>query len=521
MAQVSIVHDGYEIDGKFLRADWIGPEKRAELDALAAGQPPPPPPAQPQYMEPVYVPKEGAGFAGGGAARKMIAPGMTYSGNPEEVMSIPGGNGDPAAQSVAPSPAEPAPAAPSPQQMAPGLPGLGGSPAPSMPSAPSMAMQTTTQIAPKLAKGTIAGLESAAEATAKAERQAMEVVAQNKARQGEILQLESMRQNFQNAAEAEAESARQTEVQAQVLDIQESVKALESKSIDPDRRWKEMGTGGQIGTAVSLMLGAIGAALTKGPNYALDMYQKAVDQDIDAQRAEIAKAQSVVGLKNNALSQLMAKGASERQAIAALRAQKLEAVQTALKAEALKDDSKEVQARAIAAEAAAEERKKKFLADLELATKDRVTIQTAPVTGAGKELQERAVYLPGGGVAYAPDPESARKIREQSASTMSIQQKTDRLIKLTQSYTGKVLPGAVKDEIRATINDLVMDYGKAKQQGAMGEEEFDRMKSLFKDPSSFFVADSRAVAAAQAFRQRSDAGFINTLMSNGMIGARK
>lgn len=530
MAQVSIVPDGYTVDGKFLRADWIGPEKRAELDALASGGTPPPVQQQ-QYMAPVYVPKEGAGFLGGGAARKMIAPGMVYSGNPEDVMSVPGGTGDPsatpaAAPTVAPSDgAGPTAGTPGPQQPAQGL---GMSP-PSMPAGMpgfgggGMAIQTTTQVMPKLSRSDIKGLSDAADVTAAAEAKAIEVKAQGMAKQAEIQQLDSMRQGFQNAAEQESEAARQNEINAQMADIQESVKEYNSKEVDPDRRWKSMGGGSKAGTVISLMLGAMGAAFTKGPNYALEQYERSIDRDIDAQKTEIAKSRDAVGLKNNMMSQLMAKGTSERQAQAALRVQRMEELQTGIKAEMLRNDSAEVQARGNASLAAAEERKLKFLAELKLATQDRSQIQMAPNTAntkAMQELNERAVGLPGGGVAYAPRAEDATKLREQSATTMSIQNKTDRLIKLTQSYAGKSIPGQVKDEAKALITDLTMDYGKAKQAGAMSDDEFERMSGLFKDPTSVFVSDSRAVAAAQAFRQRSDANFINALRANRMIGQK-
>lgn len=402
----------------------------------------------------------------------------------------------------------------SPPSMAPGLPGFGGG---------GMAIQTTTQVMPKLSRSDIKGLSDAADVTAAAEAKAIEVKAQGMAKQAEIQQLDSMRQGFQNAAEQESEAARQNEINAQMADIQESVKEYNSKEVDPDRRWKSMGGGSKAGTVISLMLGAMGAAFTKGPNYALEQYERSIDRDIDAQKTEIAKSRDAVGLKNNMMSQLMAKGTSERQAQAALRVQRMEELQTGIKAEMLRNDSAEVQARGNASLAAAEERKLKFLSELKLATQDRTTIQMAPNAGGAKAMQEvneRAVGLPGGGVAYAPDAESARKLREQSSTTMSIQNKTDRLIQLTKSYVGKSLPGQVKDEAKGLITDLVSDYAKAKQAGALSDDEFDRMAGLFKDPTSIFVSDSRAIAAAQAFRQRSDAQFINTLRANRMLGQR-
>lgn len=395
-----------------------------------------------------------------------------------------------------------------------GLPGLFG-------GGGGMQVSTTTQVAPKLSRGDMAKLEASMDATAAAERKRAEIAAQNQAHQAGIMQDEAERQKIEIAREAEREAERQRTVDTQMADIQETVRELQTKEVDPNRRWKSMSTGGQIGTAISLMLGALGAALTKGPNYALDMYEKAIDRDIDAQKSEIAKAQSVVGLKNNMLSQIMAKGGSERQAAAALRAQKLDEAQAYMRAEAMRTGSAEAAAQADAAIAAAEERKQKALAELKLATQDRVTIQTSPASNSAMaDITKRAVGLPGGGVAYAPDDESARKIREQSATTMSIHDKTNRLIALTKNHTGKVVPGQVKDEVKSLITDLVQDYAKAKQAGAMSDDEFDRMAGLFKDPSSLFVADSRAISAAQTFRQRSDAQFINTLRANRMLGAQ-
>jgi hypothetical protein len=71
---------------------------------------------------------------------------------------------------------------------------------------------------------------------------------------------------------------------------------LESGKINPNRYYENMDTGKRIRTAIGLILGGIGSGLTHGPNVALQLMNKAVDDDIMSQKADIGKTQNLLSI---------------------------------------------------------------------------------------------------------------------------------------------------------------------------------------------------------------------------------
>lgn len=63
--------------------------------------------------------------------------------------------------------------------------------------------------------------------------------------------------------------------------------AAYSKQIDPRRLWASKSTGEKISASIGLILGGMGAGLTRGPNQVLELLNKQIDRDIDAQRSDL------------------------------------------------------------------------------------------------------------------------------------------------------------------------------------------------------------------------------------------
>jgi hypothetical protein len=68
--------------------------------------------------------------------------------------------------------------------------------------------------------------------------------------------------------------------------------------IDPNRVWTNMSTGNKVLASIAVLIGGIGSGLTGKSNAALDSIDKSIEQDIDAQKANL-------GNKNNLLSHYM------------------------------------------------------------------------------------------------------------------------------------------------------------------------------------------------------------------------
>lgn len=94
---------------------------------------------------------------------------------------------------------------------------------------------------------------------------------------------------------AELERARLERQRAQSVmtksqnDLDAANKAYQAASIDPNRFYKNRSSAENVMSAIGVALGAFGASMTHSPNFALDIINKAVDNDIEAQKAEIAK----------------------------------------------------------------------------------------------------------------------------------------------------------------------------------------------------------------------------------------
>jgi len=83
---------------------------------------------------------------------------------------------------------------------------------------------------------------------------------------------------------AAAQQQRMAQYQAQYDSLTKEVAA---GKIDPDNYWHHKSTGSKIGAAIGLILGGIGSGLTGQPNAALQVLNKHIENDIDAQKENL------------------------------------------------------------------------------------------------------------------------------------------------------------------------------------------------------------------------------------------
>lgn len=78
---------------------------------------------------------------------------------------------------------------------------------------------------------------------------------------------------------------------------QQMMNDIDAFRIDPTRRWNSIGAGNQALASFAMILGGIGQGLGggRGPNYAMQVIDKAIDQDIDAQKSELQKRETLLG----------------------------------------------------------------------------------------------------------------------------------------------------------------------------------------------------------------------------------
>jgi len=86
------------------------------------------------------------------------------------------------------------------------------------------------------------------------------------------------------------------ETQKSILeeDHQDLVNKVSAAQIDPNRMWTKMSEGNKALAGIGMALGAFGSALTGQQNTAANIIQKAIDNDIEAQRLNLGKQQNLL-----------------------------------------------------------------------------------------------------------------------------------------------------------------------------------------------------------------------------------
>lgn len=97
-------------------------------------------------------------------------------------------------------------------------------------------------------------------------------------------------------------------------------KAYADKTLDPDHYWHQLGTAGQISSGIGMILSGIGSGITGQPNMALQLLQKGIDRDIEAQKNSQDQKMNLWKMNREALgNDLAANLATQNQYYTALK----------------------------------------------------------------------------------------------------------------------------------------------------------------------------------------------------------
>ncbi len=195
--------------------------------------------------------------------------------------------------------------------------------------------------------------------------------------------------------------------------------------VNPNRLYQNMSTGGKIASTIGLILGGLGAGATGGKNLAVEAMQKAIETDVDAQKANQSSAMNLykmnleathngVEARNLTINQLMsaaqaqlAKRAADttnqngqleaQKAIQDIQAKKMENAQNAYKFKTLEELSNSSKANVPPGQVDLDKFNKYKLAgvmpkeDSEAATKEANAYQEKQVLK--KDMDESAAHL--------------------------------------------------------------------------------------------------------------------------------
>lgn len=221
--------------------------------------------------------------------------------------------------------------------------------------------------------------------------------------------LQATMQSAQNQA-AQAEAKRQEILQKQNEELQKSIDDFRGQKVDAGK-FMNQSTGNKILAAISMGLGAMGASMTKQPNYALEIIQNSINNDIAAQKANIDQTGNLVNAKRGIISDLRQRFGDERQAEAAQRMMYLDNTKMQIEQLAAGTKSKEVQANA-----------QNMIAGIELAkAKANMEFNVAAQQYANKQKQPDIVKQ----IAIIPDS----KMQEKAYGELGVYKQKEAAIK--------------------------------------------------------------------------------------------
>lgn len=115
--------------------------------------------------------------------------------------------------------------------------------------------------------------------------------------QAETQQSKDMSTSYQAyvAKLQQLDQQRVTETKAAQARIDQVISDISQSKIDPNHFWSTRSTTEKVATGIGLILGGIGSGLTKQPNMAAQFVERAIDRDVEAQRAEIGKKENLLG----------------------------------------------------------------------------------------------------------------------------------------------------------------------------------------------------------------------------------
>lgn len=228
--------------------------------------------------------------------------------------------------------------------------------------------------------------------------------------------------------------------------------------IDPNRHWQGMGVAGKVSSVIGMILGGLGASGTGGRNLAVELLERNIGQDLEAQRAELGK-------KQNLLSHHLQAGRDLQSALELARADKRDMFAAELERAAMANGGPEALARAKILSGQA--RQQSELARREVALKElgAQMAMAAKMKAGMEDMTERAVQLPTGGVIVARSKEAAEKAAGLVGDYFKARAALDELVAFRKKFGSEKIPG---EELAAASVIALRLQSAIRKEGGFG-----------------------------------------------------
>lgn len=315
-----------------------------------------------------------------------------------------------------------------------------------------------------------------------------------------------------------AQEATKNQIQSNLNDFNkefgDAVKDLKDTKIDSNHYLNSLGTPGKISTTIGLILGGFGSGLTGQPNAALGLLQKHIDNDVEAQRADL-------GRKQNLLSANIQHFNSVQDGIKATQLQQTAIVADQLRQEAAKATNPMAKANALKAAGDLEAarapeyinlaNRQALIRSMNDAGGNNVeqTMNYARVLNPelAKDLESR--YVPHVGLATVPVPAEARNTM---VAKQELGQALTDLQDWASKHSGSLDPSAINEGKAKAAN--VQNLYRAGINGGVfkkGEQSF--IDNIVDSDQTKFFNNIRTLPQLKAVKESNDQQ-LNTLKSS-------
>lgn len=315
--------------------------------------------------------------------------------------------------------------------------------------------------------------------------------------------------------------------------LRRSIDEYKAMNENPSQHWSRASFGGKLVGGIAAAMGAFGAALARTPNFALEIMNKQIDDEMQAQRRNIEKAGSNIEAQKGILAQMYLKLGDVDKAEAAARAQIYDGLQMDLAAMRKNYPAKVYQERADAANAMLEQQKSAAILDYkmqaQLAAEESARQEALRKMGAANAAAARQrkdmekmmdpfgglnwvpsskykksdFYIPG--IGFAPDNDTRKSLAERAARDRVVQGNLQKLADLAQDIntvdaaTGKIYQDNEKLAAYNALRQNTIRLGSMSLgQGAVTEGEASAWEESIPDASKLMQSKEHAVAGLQA-----------------------
>lgn len=321
---------------------------------------------------------------------------------------------------------------------------------------------------------------------------------------------------IQERQQAEAQAAKINADNMAAIQKQndELAAAIANNKIDPRRLFAQASTGAKVASALGLVLGGIGAGLTGGENQALKMLNKLVDDDIDAQKANLGKMQTLYSMNLQKLGDERAAYAATKGQIASYITNKLD--QAAARANIPAAQANALQARGQIAQLQANLNQQVAVRKTanEMLNIVKQTGNVAVAEMLPDEIKKTVLPRVVPGFGLAPSDKAATKLIESATTTKVVMSTLNQLQALGRKAYSDFSPA---DRARADQmqNILVGNLRLAiTGPGPLTDAEREWMKTIIANPTNIFELNARVrlEEIGKAVQNRFD----QELLANGL-----